>query len=311
MGSLLTSSAGSTETLRVDWPINTMPQPGDVLLARLAGSGGWVLRHARRLTDLAGAPIARLQLRGLRFDGAEPALAIGCTVWPWGATGAAEAPRSAPLPGSVADIRPVSIVTEAQKLARAKAMQDRNAVEGASPPRRSAPAEWSDPDSPVSQKVARMIKGRRRCDAIGRLAKQSSSVTREHIAAMEQIKLSFDCATIGMSRGTAIEDRTTGTQGQPTSGPSATALRTLEHQQEIARLFKVLGCAGTRLLRSVVLENRGIAAWCEDAMNVNAEGRAPDRKLVLGALLQVFDRCVEFSDEGSGRHQRVTGRRLR
>ena len=176
-------------------------------------------------------------------------------------------------------------------------MRDKEAAAAVAPPRLSAPREWEDPDSPPNQRVPRRIKGRRRCDQIGHLARNSTTFTRAQIAALEAVKVSYDIAKIGLSSGCKLEDRAGRGSAMPLSGPSATARRTLSHQQEIARLFNVLGPTGAAMLEFVILRNGGIPAYC--AARPNADGQPMSRAKAMGWLGGIAQRVLE--------HQRDAG----
>jgi len=163
--SQLVSSAGQIQALKIGWVPDVLPRCGDHLTCR-NGRGGWVVLSVRRLADDDGLAL----LQGRRFDGPGPTLALGCAIWPWAATGAA---ATTPMPRIEAsgDVRAVSITTLAEINARAKELRDREAAAAAAPPLESAPRDWSDPDDSVRTRTPRTIRGRRRCDAISRLAK--------------------------------------------------------------------------------------------------------------------------------------------
>ncbi len=67
--------AGVVQMLKLRWGVHELLGPGDVLLARVPSSGGWVIETARWLD--AGM----VMLQGLRFNGAAPPTA-GLT-WAW------------------------------------------------------------------------------------------------------------------------------------------------------------------------------------------------------------------------------------
>lgn len=293
--------------LSLPWLKEPFPQVGDILLARKAG--GWVLT---KVVPPAEGHEDRWHLSGDRFEGPEPPARRGCVVHTYASTGLVLPMRANPEALSeVQQVRPVTVVSEAEVAERARASKERSAAADEALPLKSSPAEWSDPDSPISQRVPKTVRGRRRCDQLGKLAKQSPSVTRLHILAMEAVKTSYDIATHGLSSGTNLADCTGRGSHGPSSGPSKAAMRTLEHEREVAALFGALGPAAAHLVQDVVLQNRGIPSFCQ--AHLTPQGVQPDRKLVLGRLLAAFDHVVTIretiDDQRNGRAARQELRR--
>ncbi len=83
---------GQSQTLRCLWRVAELPGAGDLLLARVPSTGGWVIEQARWVASDA------VQLHGIRFNGDAPATA-GLT-WAWEPT---RRPRPAEPPRLVRD----------------------------------------------------------------------------------------------------------------------------------------------------------------------------------------------------------------
>lgn len=290
------SSAGRVQPLRVGWVPECPPKHGDVLMAR-NGRGGWVLTSARPRENGEGWLLA-----GKRFDGPAPAV-VGSVIWPYSATGCPTTPPPpvASLPSEVGNVRALRLLSDDDINARSKLVVVQRVAAAEALPAKSSPAEWAGPDSPISQRVAKTVRGRKRCDGIGRLARTpGSAITSLHIQSCNIVKTSFDIAKIGMSSGSRLETNTGSGSGRPSTGPNAAALKTLEHQREITRLFECLGPAASVMLQFCVLENKPFTQWC--ATQADRAGNPANRQVQMGRLLGVLDRVAEFTDEA------VTGR---
>jgi len=296
------SSAGQVQQLKLAWTAEHPPKPGDVLMSR-NGQGGWHLTSARPRGDSEGWLLA-----GKRFDGPAPVV-LGATIWPYSATGGPAAPSLpvSALPCEIGNVRPLRLLSDDEINARSKLAVTQRVADAEALPRKSSPAEWADPDSPTNQRVPKTVRGRKRCDEIGRLARTpGSAITALHIQSCNVVKTSFDIAKIGMSSGSRLETNTGSGSGRPSTGPGAAALKTLQYQQEIAKLFDHLGPAASVMLQFCVLENKPFTQWC--AMQTDVNGNPANRQVEMGRLLGLLDRLTEFTDEAvTGRVQHRSG----
>lgn len=274
--------------LRVCWPASVLPRRGDVLLSK-GGRVGYVVEAVTVLHTTLHAVRPRLRLTCTRHKGDALATILGTvgTVHPWSATTPTPAPvRVQAEPKAVPAIAPLPSLDQKAQWAKALRLASEQAA-----PLKADKSEWADPVDNLRQKTPPTVRGYKRGDALGRMArKPGTEITREHVAAAHTFKVAHDIATLGLTGGDPLTEKTSGSAG-PRQGHTVAATKRAAKEREVAKVAALLGPSALPLLAHVVLHNRDVAAWCRD--QEAKSGRKPNPTIVMGRLAGVLDRLSE------------------
>jgi hypothetical protein len=149
-------------------------------------------------------------------------------------------------------------------------------------------ALWPDPED--SERPPRHVRGYRRGDVLGWLRRRGNQeISRAHILAAREFRHHFDVARYGLSG--SGRDVSVRIQPAPRTSPLRSDVLRQASLREVGRVYGAVGEAAWPLLLWVVVLDRDVRAWCDDAaMRV---GVRPDERKAFGRLLAVLDRLAE------------------
>lgn len=173
------------------------------------------------------------------------------------------------------------------------------------PPVAAEDSRWDDPEDRVNTRSPKQVRGFRRGDAVGRMHRRGTDITRDHVEAANRFRADWDNATIGLS-GEPQTERVSSGSPMPRTGPRAVDVAQLAARREVSRVQALIGIDGWPLLSWVVLDNGDIAGW----VRANAARcRDLDPKKEFGRLLFMLGRLAEFYGIDSRRDELRRARR--
>ncbi len=300
--------------LRVCWPSEPDPQPGDRLFSA-AGRKIYIISRVVVLHAARLSPRARLQIEAYSasvddFQPGEMEL-----VHPWDRTQPAATDGAWFRPQEAASARNRAAMAKEAAKAQKRAVRLQEAARAPGPvepirlpaavakgsedltPRKLGEvdeAAWPDPEATTNQfqRHAPQVRGYRTACILTRMARRPGSrITEEQIRAADKVRLAWDVARLGYSSGTGLEP-SGGSAAGPRLDHGAAAAARNHMSREVNRVLRAIGESRVAMFAAVVIGNQDITAWSR--AESERLGCRVEPKVEIGLLLSVLDTLVEY-----------------